>query len=118
MDGNGNYRYLLDEAIGLKKGSRISASLSRIALELSSHAPYRFAAKVIKEFTRENISHSTLHNMVAQVGDEKNEEEEQRRVDLFEKGKHPPSKEKKAKRLFIEADGVGASLKRREKEAL
>jgi hypothetical protein len=115
-DRNGNYRYLLDEAIGLKKGVRLSAPLQEIALELASQGPFRFAANVISRFTKERVSHMTLHNMVSSCGDEKNDEEESFRVALFEKGELPPSEGRKVDRLMVEADGVGIALHREEKK--
>ena len=115
-DGEGNYRFLLDEAIGLPSGSRFSARLSEMALELSSRTPFRFAAKVISRFIKEKISHMTLHNMVSSCGDDKNEEEEQKRIALFQDGERPPSENREADRLMVEADGVGIALQREKKK--
>lgn len=114
-DGEGNYRFLLDEALGLVSGRRFSPSLSEMALELSSHNPFRFAARVISRFTKEKVSHMTLHNMVSSCGDEKNEEEERHRVALFEDGELPPSEGREVDRLMVEADGVGIALQREKK---
>ncbi len=115
-DREGNYRFLLDEALGLMPGKRLSPKLAEMALELASQSSFRFAARVISKFTKERISHMTLHNMVASCGDEKNEEEERQRAALFESGELPPSENREVERLMVEADGVGIALQREKKK--
>lgn len=115
---DGNYRFLPDEAIGLPSGSRFSALLSEMALEFSSRNPFRYSARVVSRFTGEKVGHMTLCDMVSSCGDEKNEKEEEKRTALFEDGELPPSENREADRLPVEADGAGIALQRQKKRGM
>ncbi|MDD5447794.1 MAG: UPF0236 family protein [Actinomycetota bacterium] len=115
-DEDGNHRFLLDEALGIPNGSSFSPKLTQKALRLCSQGPFRFAAETISDFTKEKVSHATLHKMVASTGDAKNEEEEQKRTALFKDGELPQSEGREVDRLIVEADGVGIALQREEKK--
>jgi|Deesub1362A_J573_1020465.scaffolds.fasta_scaffold16632_1 hypothetical protein len=111
-EGNGKYRYLLDETLGLE--GAFSPSLEKASLILSSEVSFRKAAQVIslllpKEVT---VSHGKLHALIREVGKMKEEQEKEKRASLFEEGLFPKSAGKKVERLFIEADGVGIALQK------
>jgi hypothetical protein len=114
-DEKGDYHFLLDEALGLAPGASATPSFEHVANLISSLAPFRQASDIIRRFVPGAPTHSCLHRMIQSAGEEKGQEEEQKRRALFEDGELPASEMRKAERLMLEADGVVVSLQREKK---
>ncbi|MDY0406708.1 UPF0236 family protein [Virgibacillus sp. 179-BFC.A HS] len=67
-DTEGKPHYCFDEWIGLRKYQRQSSLVELKVAELASECTYRETARVLKEWTAVNISHTTVGTIVKQVG--------------------------------------------------
>ena len=85
-DGGGNYRFLLDEAMGLKKRCQASPRLEELATFLSSHMPFEKCERLLKALVPEAISHTTIHRLAGRVVDVYVEEEAKEVAEVFEDG--------------------------------
>jgi len=110
-----NYRFLLDEKMGLEKGSHISPKMKNLAVVASSRYTFREAEQNIKAISPWGISHTTIHNLASKVANSYIAEEEKEVNALFEDGVIPESKDRRVPYLMVEADGVSVALQR-EKE--
>jgi hypothetical protein len=114
-DKGGDYRFLLDEKIGLEKGSHVSPGMKKLAVLASTRYTFREVEQNIKAIFPWGISHATVHNLAGKVVDFYTVEEEKEVNALFEDGVIPESKDKAVSHLMVEADGVSVALQR-EKE--
>jgi len=114
-DREGNYRFLLDEAMGIKKRSRVSSKVEGIATFLCSHLSFEKSERVLRALLPDGISHTTIHRLVARVVDPCLEEEEKEVAGVFEGGMIPESEDRVVPYLMVEADGTSIALQR-EKE--
>ncbi|MEA3253420.1 MAG: ISLre2 family transposase [Chloroflexota bacterium] len=114
-DKEGNYRFLLDEKMGLEKGSHVSPRMKKLAILASTRYTFREVEQSIKTILPWGISHTTIHNLASKVADSYAAEEEKEVNALFEDGVIPESKDKAVPYLMVEADGVSVALQR-EKE--
>lgn len=116
LDRQGDYRFLLDEAIGLKPRKRQSPSVAALAATLAAHVPFRVAADLLSVMLPSSVSHQSIHNLVAEIGDERATQEDRERSDLFSFGVLPKAEEsRRAEDLYLEADGTWISLQRETK---
>ena len=60
QDEEGEYRYLLDEALGLKKGCQVSPWLESLATCLASYMPYGKCEEVLGRIVPGGLSHPSL----------------------------------------------------------
>jgi len=111
----GNYRFLLDEKMGIEKGSHVSPRMKKLAILASTHHTFREVEQNIKAILPWGISHTTIHNLASKVADIYITEEEKEVNALFKDGVIPESKDKAVPYLIVEADGVSVALQR-EKE--
>jgi hypothetical protein len=111
-DRAGNYRFLLDEALGLAKRRAMTPQVASYAATLAAHVPFRVAEDLIKRAFGAGPSHQSIHNLVARFGEDQLDFEELERLKLFGFGELPKSEAKQAENLFLEADGVNISLQR------
>jgi len=112
-DGEGNTRFLLDEALGWDKGGMaMTPSVEAQALKMCSEISYRKSAEHLSFFLVEDIGHSLLHRRVQIRGSERAEEKGRLAEELFSWGVLPPSERRETQRLFMEADGCMISLQR------
>ena len=111
----GNYRFLLDEKMGIEKGSHVSPRMKKLAILASTHHTFREVEQNIKAILPWGISHTTIHNLASKVADTYTTEEEKEVKALFKDGVIPESKDKAVPYLIVEADGVSVALQR-EKE--
>lgn len=117
-DKNGNYRFLLDERMGLDKGSHVSPKVKELAILASTRYTFREVEQNIKAIFPWGISHTTVHNLSGKVAGSYIAEEEKEVNALFEDGVIPETEGKVLPYLVIEADGVNIALQReRERRA-
>jgi hypothetical protein len=115
QDSEGNYRFLLDEVIGLRKGSRVSPKIEELSTYLCSYLPFEKSERVLRALLPDGVSHNTIHRLVGRVIDTYLDEEEREIAEVFEEGEIPLSEGKVVSHLMVEADGVSIALQR-EKE--
>lgn len=113
-DKNGNYRFLLDEKMGLDKGSHVSPKVKELAILASTRYTFREVEQNIKAIFPWGISHTTVHNLSGKVAGSYIAEEEKEVNALFEDGVIPETEGKVLPYLVIEADGVNIALQREE----
>jgi hypothetical protein len=113
---DGNYRFLLDEALGLKTKTLATPTLEQTALYLASQMPFRQAAELLEKTSGGVLSHQMIHRILQEKGEQFDQEEEQATKELTENGVLPKSQNKKVKRLFIEADGTFINLQKEKKK--
>jgi len=111
-DKNGNYRFLLDEKMGLDKGSHVSPKMKELAILASTRYTFREVEQNIKAIFPWGISHTTVHNLSGKVAGSYIAEEEKEVNALFEDGIIPETEGKVLPYLVIEADGVNIALQR------
>ena len=111
-DKNGNYRFLLDEKMGLDKGSHVSPKVKELAIIASTRHTFREVEQNIKAIFPWGISHTTVHNLSGKVAGSYIAEEEKEVNALFEDGVIPETEGKVLPYLVIEADGVNIALQR------
>jgi len=111
-DRHGKYRFLLDEALGLRKRQAMTRSVASYAATLSAYVPFRVAEDLIFKAFGVALSHQSIHNLVGKVGEEDLVSEELERLKLFDFGELPKSQNKEIEKLLLEADGVNISLQR------
>jgi len=114
-DGDGKYRYLLDELMGMSRYRHYTSSVQEKALELASTMPYRYSAEVLRKLSAIDLPHQTIWRLMARTADPYLEHAERELEWFLETGEIPSGAAKKATRLMVEADGVMLSLQR-EKE--
>ena len=114
-DGEGRWRYFLDEIMGMEKQWHTTVSVQELALEMSSFMPYRRSAEVLKKASAIDLPHQTIWRMVGKAADPYLAKEEQELKWFLETGEIPQGEGKQVSRLLVEADGVILSLQR-EKE--
>lgn len=117
-DGEGNYRYLLDELMGMSRYQHTTTSVQELALDLASNMPYRRSAEVLRKASAIDLPHQTIWRLVARAADPYLEKAEQELRWFLETGEIPEGEGKRVARLLVEADGVMLSLQReRERKA-
>lgn len=114
----GQGRFLLDEALNLRQGKRLSGRLLKLAVSLATRLPFRQAAEIMAEAGMGQLSHMTIHSEVKRTGLEQKEMQEALRHKLFVSGEEPEGEKKKVPVLFIEADGIIIPLQRSKQDRL
>lgn len=118
QDGEGGWRYFLDEIMGMSKNWHTTVSVQELALEMASMMPYRRSAEVLRKTSAIDLPHQTIWRMIARVVDPYLEQEKRELKWFMETGELPESEGKKVDRLLMEADGVMLALQReKEKKA-
>ena len=74
-DKDGNYRFLLDEKMGLEKGSHVSPGMKKLAVLASTRYTFREVEQSIEAILPWGISHTTIHNLASK-------RERERRVEV------------------------------------
>lgn len=114
-DGEGKYRYLLDELMGMEKRWHITRGVQEIASELAIAMPFRRSAEVLSKTTAIDMTHQTVWRTVGRIADPHIEKADGDLKRFMETGEMPEGEGKKVSRLLTEADGVMLPLQR-EKE--
>lgn len=113
---SGKGRYLLDEALGLRSRTQATPALEGIVLTLASDRPFREAASVLEQTSGGVLSHQMIHRILQRTGALIDSQEQSATETLTETGELPPSKNREADRLFVEADGTVISLQRSQRK--
>lgn len=103
-DCDGNAHYPFDEWMGFKKYDRRSPFVEVKVAEMASESTYRETARVLKEWTAVDISHTTVGTIVRKVGEAQAKADEEMVTELEESAELPEGKE--IDFLYAEADGV------------
>ena len=114
-DKNGakSHVYLLDEAMNIAGSGYFSGLLSEQIVRLCCDAPYRNAARTVRELTGQTISHTAVWNVAQAFGV---------RVDIQEQAAAKAASEHKgagnleAELLFEEQDGIWLKLQGKSRE--
>lgn len=114
----GDGRFLLDEALNLRKNKRISGRLLKLAVSLATRLPFRQTADVLKEAGMATLSHMTVHKEVRRTGLEQKQIQDTLKNNLFIKGKEPEGNKKRVPILFLEVDAAVISLQRSNQDRL
>ncbi len=105
------YRYPLDELLGLREEERFCPLVQQIAVALAAKMSYREAALFMRKFLLVPVSHQEIHRWVQEAGEARLAEQEKEREALFEDGEVKEGR-REAELVVIEADGVYVSLQR------
>ncbi|AXI38217.1 hypothetical protein CX649_00270 [Bacillaceae bacterium ZC4] len=103
-DERGEYRYPFDEWRGLRKSQRYSPLVEVKVAELAAESTYRETARVLKEWTAVQLSHTTVGSIVRRVGEAQAQADEEMVKELEEAAYLPEGKQ--VEYLYAEADGV------------
>jgi len=103
-DLEGRAHYPFDEWTGFKKYKRRSPFVDVKVAEMAAEGTYRQVAHVLKEWTAVDISHTTVGDIVREVGKAQAKADEDMVIDLEESATLPEGKE--VEYLYAEADGV------------
>lgn len=103
-DPQGEAHYPFDEWLGLKKYQRRSPFVDVKVAEMASEITYRETARVLKEWTAVDMSHTTVGTIVRKVGEAQAKADEDMVAELEESAELPEGKE--VDFLYAEADGV------------
>lgn len=116
-DSRGGSRFLLDEAMRLRKRSQASPKVEEMATFLSTLLPFAKCEQLLRALLPDGLSHTTIHRLVGRTVDPYVQEEERELAELFEDGVLPESENKAVPYLMIEADGTYIALQREEKRS-
>ena len=111
-NGTGDYRFLLDEKMGLDKGCHASRRVKELSTFISSHFPFQRSEQILRAILPSGISHTSIHRLVGKVTDSYLEAEEKEIEEVFEAGVIPESEGRIVPYLFVEADGTNIALQR------
>lgn len=114
-DKSGRGRFLLDEALGLIKGSQATASLQSTVLKLAATIPFRQAAAVLEGTSGGVLSHQMIHRILQSAGAALDAREKIATNSLIQNGELPQSQNRQVSRLFVEGDGTFINLQRQNK---
>ena len=106
-DGQTEYIYLLDEALGFDTIGVISPNLAEKIIELSCQMSYRQVAQTISELTNQTISHQGVWDVI-QVAGQRQEQAEKELIKSYKNNELCGTKEVPV--LFEEADGIWLSM--------
>ncbi len=111
-DGEGGYRYLLDEALGLERSRKVSPGLERAMLTLACEHTYRGTAGLIESLLGVRIEAQSAHGEVQRAGARLRSEEAARVEAVLDGQVELKPGRLQAEMLVVEADGVVIRLQR------
>lgn len=109
VDQDGLCRFPLDEQYGLAPRTRVSPSLERLLIDLSSSVSFREASRIVSVALRAHVSHQTAHDLLSRAGTRLSREADAAASDLHDLGLAPAGDVEVA-RLHCEADGTVIAL--------
>jgi hypothetical protein len=116
QDGKGDYRFLLDEKMGLDKGCHVSPKVKDLSTFISSHFPFQRSEEILGAILPSGISHTSIHRLVAKATDSCLGAEEEEMEDVYAAGIVLESEGRVVSYLFFEADGTNITLQREERK--
>ena len=111
-DRDATYHYLLDELLGIGKYHHITRHVQKLALDMAGVMPFRRSAEIPAKAIPLNLSHQTIHRIVARVADIHLEKQDSLLEWFQRNGELPDSKNLVSERMVVEADGIMLSLQR------
>jgi hypothetical protein len=111
-DGTTDYRYPLDELLGLRAEERFCPLVQHMAVGLAAKMSFRDAAGFMQEHLRVPVSHQEIHRWVQEAGAERERELQAEATAVFEQGTVPECEGHAADLVAIEADGIWLHLQR------
>jgi hypothetical protein len=103
---SGDYDFLLDQKLKLRKGKRVSGEYLKLLVSLASKLSFRQVSEVIELAGFPSLSHATIHNEVKEFGTRESKRLEKEREKIFSEGKYQAKEQKEIPLLFLEADGI------------
>jgi hypothetical protein len=111
-DGSWEYRYPLDELLGLRPEERFCPLVQHLAVGFAAKTSFREAADYLKEHLRVPVSHQEVHRWVQEAGRDRERQLSGEVKAVFEAGQVPESEGRSADVVVIEADGIWLRLQR------
>ncbi|MDP2858580.1 MAG: ISLre2 family transposase [Bacillota bacterium] len=111
-DGDGSYRWLFDEALGLERSRRVSPGLEQVMLTLACEHTYRGTADLIEQLLGVRIEAQTAHSEVQRAGARIGRQEAKRVRSVLDGEMELKPGRLEAQMLLVEADGVVVQLQR------
>lgn len=102
-NGKKQYIYLLDQYLKNETIGHVSTNLAEKMVERVLEESYRKTAQAVESMTNENLSHTTVWNIVQKIGS-KLEQQDEDKMARYEQG--ALNGEREVKVLFQEADGI------------
>jgi hypothetical protein len=110
-DGEGRWRYPLDETLKLAAGAQVTPELQRLMVTVGSQLPFEAASRLLRELMSTAPACSTLHRHLGRVGEACHQADERQRQEMFTAGRVGSGK-RKLPVLMLEADGKWVRLQR------
>lgn len=110
--GEREYRYPLDELLGLTREERFCPLVQHMAVGLAAKMSFREAAGFMREYLHVPVSHQEIHRWVQEAGEERERELQAEATAVFEQGHVPECDGHAAELVAIEADGIWLHLQR------
>jgi hypothetical protein len=111
-NGKWEYRYPLDEMLGLLPEERFCPLVQHLAVGLAAKTSFREAACYLREHLRVPVSHQEVHRWVQEAGQDRERQLCDEVKAVFETGQVPESEGRGADVVTIEADGIWLHLQR------
>ncbi|MFQ5902317.1 MAG: UPF0236 family transposase-like protein [Candidatus Binatia bacterium] len=103
-------RYPLDEALGLEAERKNTLGVRERALWAAVEVSYEKAEGFLRKFTGLEVSRGSIHGMAVEEGQRIERWEEERRREVFERGKEVPTEGRGAKEvMYVEVDGTAVN---------
>ena len=113
QDGRGRYHLLLDEYVGLSAHQAATPEMQAICTLLGSELSFRKTAAVLARWQAGVLSPSTCWRLLQRTGEAAASAEAAAVQAVYERGERvPEAGERKAKMLYMEADGVHVRLQK------
>jgi len=111
------YKYLLDEYLGLPSNDRVSPGFKELTLEFIQDESYRKSADKANKKSEASASHTSIWKWVQEFGSKLRAETKRKKEELFEWGVKPEGNGEKIKTdyIFSEADGTSIYLQNEDK---
>ena len=115
-DSDGKTVFPLDECLGLEPQRQASPSITNRVVEMATDMPFRKVSEAVSELTAGVLSKSTVHRLLADVGQNALDEERERWEAQFERGEDVSEGQQSSDILYTEADGVWIHLQREDQK--
>ena len=111
-DGEGHYRYLLDELLCSPQKRHVTVRVLEMTMDLATQMVFRRSARVLQDLTPVQLSAQTILNYLKKVAAPYLDKAKEEIRNFLEAGELPSGEGKKVTRLMVESDGVLVSLQR------
>ncbi|MEP0774507.1 MAG: ISLre2 family transposase [Acidobacteriota bacterium] len=111
-DGRVEYRWPLDELLGLAPEERFCPLVQQMAVGLAAQSSFREAAAFLREYLQVPVSHQQVHRWVQAAGARREMEEQEQVAAVFERGEALVSEGQGAAVVVFEGDGMNVHLQR------